>query len=262
VATGHRPRWSSLGGDVVQDGPVMVLHLSPHPDDEVLGAGATLTLLRDAGCRVVNLACGLGRPDQWDRRRRELEVAIERLGIELRVCEPPLAISSGDDLGAAEGRLVEELRRLHDELGIDLVVAPHERDGHHGHEVVGRAAARWLVEDEVPVRWWAWGLWADLPAPTLLVPFDADRLAAVAHALAAHEGEVERNDYVGLLEARAVTGAVLGSEKVLGFGAPRASELPFAELFVERAVVAGEGLLACTPRVWHGGSGAVLTGAP
>jgi LmbE family N-acetylglucosaminyl deacetylase len=41
-----------------------VLHLAPHPDDEVLGAGATLLGLREAGHRVINLACSRGRPDQ------------------------------------------------------------------------------------------------------------------------------------------------------------------------------------------------------
>ena len=33
-----------------------VLHLSPHPDDEIAGMPATLMALRDAGWRVVNVA--------------------------------------------------------------------------------------------------------------------------------------------------------------------------------------------------------------
>lgn len=238
-----------------------VLHVAPHPDDEVLGAGPTLTLLRDAGCRVVNLACSLGRPDQQERRRRELGVALDRLGIDGRVCEPPLAISRGDDLEAAERRLVEELRRLDAELGIDLVIGPHERDGHHGHELVGRAVRRWIGADRPTLTWWAWGLWSDLPSPTLLVPFDADRMAAAAHALAAHEGEVGRNDYVRLLEARAVTNAVLGAEKVFGFGAARVSDLPFADLFLERVLVPGRGPVPGAPRLWHGDAGSTLAGS-
>ena len=40
-----------------------VLAVSPHPDDELLGAGATLMALRDAGWRVINLAASLGRED-------------------------------------------------------------------------------------------------------------------------------------------------------------------------------------------------------
>ena len=40
-----------------------VLHISPHPDDEALGAPATLLLLRRAGWRVVNAVVSLGHTD-------------------------------------------------------------------------------------------------------------------------------------------------------------------------------------------------------
>ena len=160
-----------------------VLHLSPHPDDEVLGAGPTLTLLRDAGCRVVNLACGLGRPSQWEQRRAEVEVAVERLGIELVVSDPPLALSADDDLEASERALVHQLRGMHRQLRFDLVVSPQEADGHHGHEVVGRAVRRWIVEAAEPVTWWAWGLWAEVVGPSLVVPYDDERLVIARHAL-------------------------------------------------------------------------------
>lgn len=229
-----------------------MLHVSPHPDDEVLGAGATLTLLRDAGCRVVNLACSLGRPEQHDRRHRELSVAIQRLGVELRLCAPPLAISSSDDLAAAERQLVEDLRALDAELRIGLVVSPQPTDGHHGHEVVGRAVRRWLAEGERSIPWWVWGLWADLSSPTLFVPFDGDRFEMIAHALDAHEGELARNDYRRLLKARAVTSAVLGSERTFGFGSPAASPLPYAEVFVESTYTPERRFRRCAPRVWTG----------
>ena len=67
---------------------------------------ATLMALRDAGWRIVNLACGLGRPAQHQRRRAELEEACRRAGFELLPCEPPLPLSAGDDLAAAEETLV------------------------------------------------------------------------------------------------------------------------------------------------------------
>ena len=57
-----------------------ILHLSPHPDDEIAGAPATLMALREAGWRVVNVACGLGRPAQHQRRRAEVEVEFEDEG--------------------------------------------------------------------------------------------------------------------------------------------------------------------------------------
>jgi LmbE family N-acetylglucosaminyl deacetylase len=215
-----------------------VLHLAPHPDDELIGAPATLLGLRDAGHRVVNLSCSLGRRDQWDRRRAEVEEACRRAGFELLVLDPPLLISSQDDLDAAQARLAAEARRLIDELGADLVLAPKPHDGHHGHEVVGRAALEALAHAGAP-RLWLWALWADLPLPTLFSPFDDDALARARHALEAHAGEARRNDYVELLRARGVSARILGAERVFGFGAP-GREQPYAELLTEVEFAAGE----------------------
>ena len=148
-----------------------MLHLAPHPDDEVIGAPATLLRLRDAGHRVVNLACSLGQPDQHERRRREVTEACRLAGFELLVLDPPLAISRGDDFELAQRRLAEEVRRLIAEYDVALVVAPTPHDGHYGHEVVGRAA-RDAVAARGPVCLWMWAIWADLPLPTLFCPFD------------------------------------------------------------------------------------------
>jgi hypothetical protein len=84
-----------------------------------------------------------------------------------------------------------------------------------------------------PVPWWQWGLWAELPSPTVYVPFDEDVLIQAQHVLAAHAGELARNDYSRLLEARATANAVLGSERVFGFGSARASAAPYAEVLSE-----------------------------
>jgi len=46
---------------------VRALHLAPHPDDEILGAGATLLALEGAGHEVINLAVSLGRRDERGR---------------------------------------------------------------------------------------------------------------------------------------------------------------------------------------------------
>ena len=89
-----------------------VIHLSPHPDDEIAGMPATLMALRDAGWRVVNVACGLGRPAQHQRRRSEVEEACRRAGFDFVTCDPPLPLSAGDDLAGAEETLVELLGQM------------------------------------------------------------------------------------------------------------------------------------------------------
>jgi LmbE family N-acetylglucosaminyl deacetylase len=208
--------------------------VSPHPDDELLGAGAILTLLRDRGWQVLNLAVSLGRREDHDRRRAELVEAGRRLGISVEICQPPLDISEGADLDGAETALTERLVEVIEGGAVDLVLGPHAEDGHPGHEVVGRAVTRALEHLSRPVPWWAWGLWADLPSPNVFVAFDGPVLRQVAFALDAYVGECARNGFQELWPARSIANAVLGSERVFGFGTKRASALPYAELYVER----------------------------
>jgi LmbE family N-acetylglucosaminyl deacetylase len=222
-------------------GPLTVLHVAPHPDDEAIGAPATLLRMLAAGHRVVNLACSLGRPDQEERRSREVAEACRRAGFELEILDPPLRLS-GDD----QQRLADEVRRRVEALGVGLVVAPTPHDGHPGHEVVGRAVRDALAADGAP-RLWLWALWAELPLPTLFVPFGEPELERATHALSAHAGEVGRNDYVELLRCRGVTSRVLGAERVFGFGEP-GRDVPYAELLTEVAFAGGE-WWAGSPRV-------------
>ena len=87
---------------------MLVLHASPHPDDELIGAPATLMALRDAGHEIVNLACSFGRPADAATRRAEVEEACRRAGFEL----------------VADVEPVELLR----ERSFDLVIGPSPHD--------------------------------------------------------------------------------------------------------------------------------------
>jgi hypothetical protein len=75
-------------------------------------------------------------------------------------------------------------------------------------------------------------LWGDLPVPNVIVPFDEARLGEIRHALRAHAGELARNRFDRLLESRAVANAVLGPERVFGFGATGTSD-EYAELLID-----------------------------
>jgi LmbE family N-acetylglucosaminyl deacetylase len=226
-----------------------VLHLSPHPDDEIIGAGATLMALRDAGHRIVNLACSLGRPDHSERRLRELEEACARARFELVLHDPPLEISHDDDLVRPEETLGSTLRELVASEDVSIVVSPSPHDGHPGHEAVGRAtrdALRSLGRGSP--SWWMWGLWDDLSLPTLVSEFDGTRMDEVLHALSAYSGELARNDYRVMVEARARMNKILGPERVFGFGS-RGTDAEYVELLTEALVVEGR---------WHRGASRLL----
>jgi LmbE family N-acetylglucosaminyl deacetylase len=219
-----------------------VLHVAPHPDDELLGSPATLLALADAGHDVVNLAVSLGTVQDRARREAELREASARIGFELRVCSPPIDISRDDDLPLAQARLTEEL------LGadaFDLLIGPSPHDGHHGHEVVGRAVLAAAERRRVPV--WLWALWSELPVPTILHPFERAAIERITDALSAYTGELARNDYRRLLAPRAEVTAVLGPERVFGFGA-QGIPAPYAEALCEVVPASGE-LLLGTPRL-------------
>ena len=114
--------------------------------------------------------------------------------------------------------------------------------------MVGRATLDALspLMDASPA-WWMWGLWADLPFPTLITYFGAERLRQILHALEAHPGELGRNDYRRLVKGRAEANAVLGPERVFGFGGPgRPGDL--AELVTEAVFKDGDWRMG-TPRL-------------
>jgi LmbE family N-acetylglucosaminyl deacetylase len=220
-----------------------LLHLAPHPDDELMGGPAIMLELQASGHRIINLACSLGRPEDHERRKAEARESSNRTGFELVIPSRPAAIGSGDDLDAAQAGLATLIAELVRREAVDIVFSPSPHDRHPGHEVVGRAALDSLspLGDRAPA-WWMWGLWADLPFPTLIAYFRSERLKQILHALQAHGGELDRNDYRRLVQGRAEARAVLGPELVFGFGS-RGGQGELAELATEVVFRDGDWLL-------------------
>lgn len=217
----------------------VVLHVAPHPDDELLGAGSTLVELARAGHRVVNLVVSLGRPDEHDTRRREAETVAGQLGLELLVPTEPLAISSRDANPSPPAAVQDLVEGVVEDLRPDVVVSPSPHDGHPAHELVGGAVRDALERRGDAIAWWMWGLWSDLPVATLYVPIQIAVLDVVADALGSYASQVARNDYVRLLEARASVAAVTGVERVFGFGAALDRSTTHADVLCEATLDGG-----------------------
>jgi hypothetical protein len=224
----------------------VVMHVSPHPDDEAVGAPGTLLSLRDAGWRVINLLTTLGRPADQQRRLREAELAARRGGFELVLAEAALELPVGSGFVEAVERAVRDTCRAAG--GAAVLIAPSPHDGHPRHEAVGSAAIRALRAAPVSAAW-LYGVWADLPLPNIYSPVSDQRMRECLALLECYAGELARNDYRGLLTGRGAANAVLGSESVFGFGSPSVSAEPYAELLTEVVPNAGR-LLAGRPRVF------------
>lgn len=182
--------------------------------------------LRDAGWRVVNQACGLGaQSDQRGRREEELREACARAGFELRIQREPLAAEP----------LADVILAAIEELAPAIVVSPTPGDRHPAHELVAAATQAAITAAARPPRWWTWAFWGALPRPTLATAFDTERLEEILAALAAHRGELARNDYRRLVRGRAEMSAVLAPELLFGFGSATPPAAAYAELLGEVA---------------------------
>jgi len=140
-------------------GPLLIV--SPHPDDEVLGAGGLIRVWSERRHHVVILSVTDGEaayPD-WHGlnllRRRELDEALAAL------CSRPvrvvrLAIPDGE-VAARMPALIGAIRHLC--KSEPTLIAPFEADGHPDHEAVSLACIDVAGDLHLPIaRYpiWAW----------------------------------------------------------------------------------------------------------
>jgi bacillithiol biosynthesis deacetylase BshB1 len=119
---------------------VDALFIAPHPDDAELGAGGTIALLAEEGCRVGILDLTDGEPTPAgspERRRQEAEEAGRILGLTWRGC---LGLPNRRLQATEEARW--ELAALLRQLAPQVVWLPYWEDLHPDH-----VAAVRLIED-------------------------------------------------------------------------------------------------------------------
>ncbi len=147
------PRWCP------EEGPLLVV--SPHPDDEVLGAGGLIHTWCARGFPVtlVSVTDGEGAYPEWRGlahvRRRELEDALRLL------CDAPVTTVR---LGLPDGRARDHAGTLFSTLSRLLsneptLIAPYEWDGHPDHDVTGAVCLELARLHRLPIaRYpiWAW----------------------------------------------------------------------------------------------------------
>lgn len=144
--------------------------VTPHPDDEVLGAGGLIQKALDEGVLVEVIAVTDGesshphsgvaaRIDLPTMRAHETEIALRRLGWE----RPAVT-----RLGLPDGRVAENRDQLDTALSDlllpdDLCVAPWRLDGHPDHDACGESAMKAAMAvgaKSLSFLVWTWH-WAD-----------------------------------------------------------------------------------------------------
>jgi LmbE family N-acetylglucosaminyl deacetylase len=170
--------------------PRRIVVVTPHPDDEVLGAGGLLQVVVAQGVPIEILAVTDGErshrePDFDVRAARAAETreALDRLG---------LGCSTLRRIGFPDGMVASRVDALAEVLAgslhrDDICVAPWVGDGHPDHDACGRAAL--AAASSTRARFlgflvWAWH-WAD-PEGTD-IPWDKCRRAEFSRRAAARK---------------------------------------------------------------------------
>jgi len=188
--------------------PVVII--SPHPDDETLGAGGFIASRSSQGVDITVIAVTDGEnaypnsPGLGNARRNEQEQALECLGVpQAKILRLGLPDSSVE---AHEPELIERLSRLVPEN--TYLVAPWSGDFHPDHQSCGRAAeevARQNGADLISYFFWTW----HLGGPNLLagmnlyrLPLGEEQLRIKGRALAEHRSQLIRAEGEPILPER------------------------------------------------------------
>jgi LmbE family N-acetylglucosaminyl deacetylase len=173
------------------------LLLSAHPDDEILTAMPLGLRFVKEGWDVVNVAVTLGRPDQRDRRRKELDAACAYLGI--RTIVP-------DDIGLRERiksgdadewqECVAMMAKIIDQAQPEVIIVHHSDDGHPDHMRTNQLAQEAMAKCAGLKCLFIEGeYWKDMASPNLQLEIPVNDLVVLLEALSFHVGELERNRY-------------------------------------------------------------------
>jgi LmbE family N-acetylglucosaminyl deacetylase len=191
------------------------LVIAPHPDDESLGCGGTLALLRQAGYPVHVLFVSDGSrshpnskkyPAEALRQLRESEAleALRQLAIPtenavfMRQPDTRVALSDSAEFAGAVGYLVENLTAIQP----TTVLVPWRRDPHRDHRATWHLVQGALAQlprppqvIEYPIWLWELGGEADQPRADEVEAWSLDISPVMERkeaAIAAHRSQVTR----------------------------------------------------------------------
>ena len=148
------------------------LVVAPHPDDESLGCGGVIALLRQQGQAVSVLFVSDGSMSHPNSRRyppearcdlREGEAlnALDILGVDatdvsfLRLPDTRVPVPASENFAEAVALVREQLERLRPQT----VLVPWRRDPHGDHRATWHLLRAAVDQHEAPVRWLEYPVW-------------------------------------------------------------------------------------------------------
>jgi LmbE family N-acetylglucosaminyl deacetylase len=138
-----------------------VVVVSPHPDDEVLGAGGLIRVAAQAGRVVTVLGVTDGEAAYPDWRGLD-KIRCREVSKALNILAPHKVVTQ--HLKIPDGRVDQHRATLFDAIDRrishdTLLVAPYERDGHPDHDATGEVCCE-IARRRAKTLWrypiWAW----------------------------------------------------------------------------------------------------------
>lgn len=196
---------------------------APHPDDETLGCGGTLALLRQNGCavKVVFVTDGAGAGGLPDGaaaiRRKEAAAALGVLGVEDRVF-----LDEPDGSFRSSPRFEKNVLELFRQFQPDWIFLPSVLDYHRDHVAIGQAVFSCWQRWDGMSRAFFYEIWSPLPATWVV---DISSMADLKRkAISRYELPLAHCDYLT---------ASMGLASYRGLYLPGQNRPKYAEAFVE-----------------------------
>ena len=210
--------------------------ISPHPDDDVISAGALMDYMaRELGIRVFSVYVTSGSDEKLiSIRKTEAEKACSIVG-----SSPIFLDLVVQRFTMAHRRYVDELTEVLARIGPDLVLLP-ALDCHPTHVAVRRLCEEALKGFQAgssrPPNILSYEFWSPISKPKLFFGFSEGAMEKKIEALRAHRSQFERTDIVKATKALNRWRACQTEELIGGWGASRTSgkvrkRMEFAEAF-------------------------------
>ncbi len=189
-----------------------VLVFAPHPDDEIIGCGASLIKHIQAGKKVTicyvgdttAVDCAHIKPDDYRLMRAE-EIAL----VPRKIGAQKILLKGNNPWYYNEEKLREDFLRVIREVKPNIIYIPHEGEAHPDHKIVSVAAL--AAAEMAPSPWFrkfgdtdecppietilAYEVWTSITRPTYFEPFDEDVARLKWEALALYKSQ-EAEKYI------------------------------------------------------------------
>lgn len=187
--------------ELPEDAP-KVLIFSPHPDDEVIIGAAALRMMREAGCRVMNVAVTLGSSKARQAARwAELTDCCDYISFDL-ISTGESGLENINERSRKENPeswslSVKKILEILLEHRPHTILFPHIDDNNSTHVGVHLLLmdALALTPDDFSCHILETEFWGAMVTPNVMVESSVEELTDLITALTFHVEEVKRNPY-------------------------------------------------------------------